>query len=212
MYYWDASFNEDFNNLRKFDNVVYDLSCISIFNNFNRLFNYSVERFNYLYNSLDNLFPNYFNFDHLLNDLFDNHNFLFDYFNFSNLRDSVVNNPFNINWLLNLDNPLHNDLDFNDFWYFNDSFNNSLDNSWNLNDLFSETLNLDNLLNDYVNVFNDLNGYVNDSFNLLNSDNFDWFLNNSFNGDDLGNLDYSFNYLFDNFFNLNNLRNNSEDL
>jgi hypothetical protein len=109
------------------------------------------------FGDLDNLLNDFldlddlWNFNHLLDDFF---NVSWD---FNNLLDnsfsrddsvSVYNHflwlsNYVVDWLLNcddlsvLDNLLNDSLNFDDLWHFDDSFNDLLDDSWHLNDLFS---------------------------------------------------------------------------
>ena len=97
------------------------------------------------------------------------------------------------------------------FWNFNNSVNNFFNNSGNFNNLFNFFFNCDNFIMMYINVFNDFNWDMNYSFNLNNLRFFNDLLNNFFDCYNLRNFNNSINNFLNDFFNFNNLWNNSEN-
>jgi len=115
--------------------VVDNLSCISVLNDFDWLFDDSVEWLDDLNDFLNDLFLDDFNLNKLLNNFFNNYDLLLDHLDFSDLRNGVVHNLLDVNWFFNFDDSLNDDFNFDDFGNLDDSLHNSLDYSWHLYDL-----------------------------------------------------------------------------
>jgi len=211
LYNRNWSLDYDFNYFRKSNNLIHNFSGVAIFNNFDRLFNDTVERFNYLHNSFHNLFPNDFYFDDFSDNSFNLNYFLFNDLNFSDFRDCVIDDSFNYGWLFNFNYLLPNNFYFNDFGDLDNSFNYLLDDSGYFHNFFSILGYFNNLFNDVVNYLNNFHWHMDDLFNFLDLDHLNWLFNDSFNWDDLRNFNDSFNNLFNNFFNFNNFGDYSEN-
>ena len=192
--------------------MINNLSCISILNDFDWLFNDSVEGLYHLDHSLHDLLLDNLHSLHLLDDLLNNHDLLLNHLDLSDLRNSVIHDLLNIDRLLNLHYLLNNHLDLYYLGDFHDSLYNPLNYSRHFHDLLRVTLHLHNLLDDLINVFDNLNWNMDNSLYLLNLNDFNWLLHDLFNGDHLGDLHHSLHNLLHYLLHLHNLRHHSEHL
>lgn len=171
----------DFNDFRYTNDFFHDL--LNIIRNFNDLF------YNLL--DMDNLFPNDFDL--------------------SILDGYVINNLTDCNWLLDLNNlfdVLLHDFNFRNFF---NHFNDSLNNGWHLDHFFNNLFDLNDLLNDSLNDNGNFNRHWDLFLNLSDLLDLNDLLYYLFNSYDLGDLDQSIDNLFNDLFNLDYLRNNSEN-
>ena len=105
--------NNNFDDFRHIHNLVDSFYGTSPLNDFNRLFNYTVKRLDNLHYLFYYFLFDNFNFDHFSDDSLDSHNLFFDYLNFSDLRNGVVDNLLNNHRLLDFNNLFPDHLDFN---------------------------------------------------------------------------------------------------
>ncbi len=204
---------DNFDNVCYFLNVIDNFPCSLNFNFFNNDFLLFGE--DVIFVDFHNLFYNLLNdcwhFKNLFDDFFNNDYFFLDHFNFSVLNDRHVDNFLNNSWNLNMYDFLNNNFDSDYFWNFDDSFYDLFNDSWNFNWLLDFSFNNNNFVMIDIDVFIDLDWDVNDflDFNNLSllNDSFD----NLLDWHDLRNFNDSVNNFLDNFFDLNNLRDNSED-
>ena len=124
----------------------------------------------------------------------------------------MIYDPFYFYYFLYFDNPLN--FFFNDFylWYFLDHFNNFFYNYRNFNNFFNDVFNRYYFLNCICIYFRHLKFNITNLFNFFDH----WIINNFLhyflNNFNFRNFDYSFNNLFDDFFNLNYFRHTSKHL
>lgn len=166
----DYLFDDDLYNLREFNDMVNNFSCISVLDNFNSLFNDSIEWLDNFNNFLYNLLFDNFHLNNFPNDLFNGHDLLLDYLNYSYFRDSVVNDFLYSKWLLHLNYSLNYNFYLHYLGDFNNSFDNSFDDSWNLYDFLIVMCYFDYFFNDVVDVFDDFNRDMDYLFDFLDLD------------------------------------------
>ena len=124
----------------------------------------------------------------------------------------MVHDLFNNGRLVNENNLLFDDLDYDSLGNFDYSFDYLLNDSWNLYNLFNIFLYQDGLFDNKFNVLDNFNWDVNDSFDFLYLWYLDDLLDDLLNCNHLWNFNYSVDDLFDDSFYLNDLGNDSEDL
>jgi hypothetical protein len=122
--------------------------------------------------------------------------------------DDLLNNDRHL-YLYDL---LNHNLNLNNLWYLDDSFNDLFDDSGDLHYLFSILEHLNNLFNNVVNVSDDFNRNVNYPFNLLNLDHLNDFFSNSLDCNDLRHFDHSFDNLLNDLLHFNDFGDDSEHL
>lgn len=203
--------DDNLNDFRKSDDLVNNFSGVSVFDHFNRFFNDPVEWLNHLNNSFNDLFLDNLNFNDFSDDSFNLNDLFPNNLDLSDFRDGMVDDLFNNGWPFNFHYLLSDHLDFHYFGNLHNSFNNLLDYSRHFHYFFSVLRNLNYLLNNVINYLYDFHWHMDDLLNLLDLDDFNWFLDYPFNGHDLRNLDDSFHNLFDNLFNFHNFGNHSEN-
>lgn len=207
----DRYFYNNFDNFRHSDRLVDYFSSTFEFSNFHRFFNDTIEGFNNLNNSFNNFLLNFFYFYNFSNDFLYSDNFFLDYFNFLDLRDSMVDDFLNNDWFFNLYYLFLDYFDFHNLGNFYHSLNNLFDNSWYFNYLFGVLRNFDNFLDNVINCLNNLDRNMDDLLNLLNFHNFHGSFNNSFYRDNLRNFNHSIHNFLDYLFYFNDLGNHSKD-
>lgn len=211
---WNWLFDDSVDDLMSDFNVVFNFLCISVLD----LSNYLLDNFlnfNDLWN-LDNLFNdllhNNWDFNDLFNDLWLRlHDYFLYNYNFLDLDLDIVLNSFNFDDFFNFNEFFDNLFDSHNLWNFLDDFNNSFNNLRYFNDSFNDLFNCNNLLNDVSDDDWHLKRYIYDSFDFLNSFNFDNFLSDFLDSDNLWDFNDSFDNLFDDFFDFNNFGDDSEN-
>lgn len=207
----DWFFYNNLDDFRNIDNMVDDFSCVSVLSDFNRFFNNTIKRLNYLNNPLNNFLLDDLNLDNFShnsfnwNDLFSNH------LDLLNLRNCVINYLFHNSWFFNFNYLLSDDLYLNDLWNLNNSLDYFLDDPGHFNDFLSVLRDFNNFFNDIVNYSDHLYRNMDDFLNFLHLYNFNWLLHNPFNRNHLRNLYHPVNNLLNNLFNFHDFGNNSEN-
>ena len=202
--------NDHFNDVGDFDGLVDNLAGIAIFDNLYWFLNndfYNLRHFNYLFNDL--FFENG-HFNHLALFSFDSYNLFLDNFYFFDLSDSMIDNLFNNHWPFNFHEFFYNNFDLHYLRYFDDALDDFLHDTRYFHNLLGVLRYFNYLFNNVVNDFYHVYWYMNDLLYFDHLDNLNWFFDYLFNGDDLGHLYHTLNYLFNDLFNLNDLRNDSE--
>lgn len=147
--YWNNLLNYSVNYLVFNLNVVLDLSCASIFNDWNYLFNYLLhfDDLRDLNNSLHNFLYKYWHFNNLLNNFLHLDYLFLDQLNFLILNLNMIHHSFHFNRPVNFYNFVSKHFHFMDLRDLFMKFNYLFNDCRNLDDSFDLTLIRDKLLN-----------------------------------------------------------------
>lgn len=183
--------------------MVDDLSCIQVFDNWYEFLDYFLY-LDHLWNfddSLYNFLNNNWNFDNSLNDSLHWDNLFLNQFHCFIFLLNVVYDSFNFHNSFNFNYFLLHSLNLNNGWNFSFNFNQSFNNSWYFDNSFDDVFNWNNFFDSPI-VYNGLfERNIYEPIDFSDFLNFNYFFNDFFDSDnlrDLNNPFYNFlNYLFD---------------
>lgn len=227
-----------FNNLRDFNDSLFSLDDNDRFFNdsihrdvsdFNMIFNFFCsDNFDFLNNFLNYLFNlnNFWNSDDFLDNFLDDHrnfhNFFNNFFHWDefllvddNLFDlgfNVVHNFSHSYRFLDLNLFFHDFLDYLDFWDLANHLDNSVLNCRNFNSFFDGSFKRYYFVYSCCNNDGNFNGERHSFLDFNNFFNFYYLFDNLLNWNDLRHFNNAFNDLLNNFFDFNDLGDDSEHL